>query len=77
MVTLTLHGEKESKTFEIVSFSMREPSTMHIRFQTKAGEVLDSHGCILTYKGDIDALPSCPFGDAASCLRPAFGLAMR
>lgn len=57
MTTITLRGESSSQTFEIVEFSMIEPSTTHIRFRTSDGRPLEAHGMTLEYRGDIDKLP--------------------
>lgn len=57
-VTLIIIGESGREEWEIVAFSMREPSATHCRFITKDGQTLESHGCNLHYRGDIDALPS-------------------
>lgn len=59
---LTLSGESQSYRFEIVSFSMLEPSAMHIRFQTRNGEQLEAHGLVLDLVGDADSLPPCNLG---------------
>ena len=72
-VLLTYRLESSAKTFEIVAFSMIEPSTMTIRFVTTKGEMLQGSGGIFEAKGDLDALPPFPCSGAAMSLRPAFG----
>lgn len=76
-VILTLHAESQSKSFDIVSFSMLEPSVYHVLFQTKDGQVLESRGAIVNYTGDLNALPPCAFSRNADCVRKAFGPVLR
>lgn len=56
-VKLKLQGMLTSVTHEIIAFSMTEPSTYSCAFLTKDGQLLRSSGCLITYEGDIDALP--------------------
>lgn len=57
---LIIQGENGKEVHEIVKFSMLEPSTCHARFETREGAILRTYGCVLSYEGDIDALPPCP-----------------
>ena len=56
-VKLKLTGTTSTTTLEIIAFSMTEPSTYSCTFKTVDGQVLKSHGCLITYEGDINALP--------------------
>lgn len=62
-VLLILRGEAETKKLEVDQFTMIEPSTMHIRFRTIGGEVLEAHGLLVESQpiGALDDLPFCPF----------------
>jgi hypothetical protein len=54
---LILDGESSRRCFSIVEFSMLEPSAMHCRFKTDKGEILESHGQLISYTGNICCLP--------------------
>lgn len=54
---LNIHGPTGSERIEIVAFSMREPSTNHLRFQTRTGHTLETWGCVWSAEGDVDSLP--------------------
>lgn len=56
-VKLKLQGTLMSTTHNIIAFSMTEPSVYACTFKTTDGQVLKSSGCLITYEGDIDALP--------------------
>jgi hypothetical protein len=60
-VVLTIQYEGQKEVWEISEFSMLEPSTFHCRFRIAsgalAGQKRESHGGLITYTGDIDALP--------------------
>lgn len=56
-VKMTIRGQSASEVHEIIAFSMREPSRMACRFKTKDLRFLSSDGCVLSFEGDVDALP--------------------
>lgn len=57
-VVLRIAGPGGSEQVEIVAFSMREPSTSHIRIQTKTGHTLETWGCCVSAEGNVDELPN-------------------
>lgn len=56
-VTVKFFGVGCTVEQTIIAFSMTDPSTMACTFKTIDGQVLKSSGCVMTYEGDIDALP--------------------
>lgn len=63
---LILEGPTVTHRVRIISFSMLEPSTYTCRFQDETGRVLIASGCLVSYLGDLDALPPCPRPDGLS-----------
>jgi len=59
-VTIILRGESSETRVRITEFSMLEPSAFHCRFRNaEDGEVLEAHGLLISFEGDVDSLPPC------------------
>ncbi len=56
-VKMTIRSQSASEVHEIIAFSMCEPAVMAARFKTRDGRYLRTEGCVLSFDGDVNALP--------------------